>query len=371
LVGFSTQAAFFDYDRDGDLDMYMLNHSLHQNGTFGSPALRERKHPLAGDKLLKNENGHFVDVTEEAGIYSSALGYGLGIVVSDINMDGWPDIYIGNDFHENDYLYINQGNGTFKEELELQINHTSRFTMGVDCGDFNNDGFPDIVAMDMLPEDPLILKASAAEEPFDIYKFKIDFGYNHQFARNTLQLNNHNGTFSEIALLAGVHASDWSWSGLFADFDLDGFKDIFISNGILRRPNDLDYINFMNMDSIQRKMERLTENDLKIINKMPQIKLPNYLFINNQDTTFTNKSVQWGLGEPSYSNGAAYADLDNDGDLDIIVNNIEEEAHVYENKIIDKNDKSERTVPHYLRITLKGNDKNINGTGAKIFLYEK
>jgi enediyne biosynthesis protein E4 len=254
LVGFSTQASFFDYDRDGDLDMFMLNHSLHENGTFGKSGLRTKNHPLAGDRLLRNDNGRFIDVTQGSGIYNSVLGYGLGVVVSDVNLDGWPDIYVGNDFHENDYLYINQGNGTFKEVLEESMMHTSRYTMGVDFADFNNDAYPDLIAMDMLPEDPQILKSSAAEDTYDVYNFKINYGYNHQFARNTLQLNNQDGTFSEVGLMAGVAATDWSWSSLFADFDLDGRKDIFVSNGILRRSNDLDYINFITIDSVPHEV---------------------------------------------------------------------------------------------------------------------
>src|SRR5258706_79640 len=201
LVGFSTQASFFDYDLDGDLDMYMLNHSIHQNGTFGKSDLRYETHPLAGDKLMRNDGNHFTNVTKEAGIYSSVIGYGLGIVVSDVNLDGWPDIYIGNDFHENDYLYINQGNGTFKESLEKSMQHTSHFSMGCDFVDFNNDAFPDLISMDMLPYNPKILKASGAEEPYDIYQFKVNFGYAYQLARNTFQLNQHDGTFSEIGAL--------------------------------------------------------------------------------------------------------------------------------------------------------------------------
>jgi hypothetical protein len=371
LVGFSTQASFFDYDRDGDLDMFMLNHSLHQNGTFGKSSQRNSTHALAGDRLLRNDNGKFVDVTQGSGIYSSALGYGLGIVVSDINMDGWPDLYVGNDFHENDYLYINQHNGTFSEVLEKQMNHTSRYTMGVDFADFNNDAFPDLMAMDMLPDDPQILKASAAEDPYDVYDFKINYGFNHQFARNTLQLNNHNGTFSEVALLSGVAATDWSWATLFADFDLDGHKDIFVANGILRRSNDLDYINFISVDSIQMKMKyEMSQQQLSYISKMPKIKLANALFLNNRDTTFTNKAQEWGLDKPSYSNGAAYADLDNDGDLDLVINNVEDEAFLYENKTISVDDTKEKNSSgHYLRISLKGKPGNRYGIGTKVFLY--
>jgi len=372
LVGFSTQASFFDYDRDGDLDMFMLNHSLHENGTFGKSNMRNDTHALAGDRLLRNDNGRYVDITQGSGIYNSALGYGLGVVVSDVNLDGWPDIYVGNDFHENDYLYINQANGTFKEVLEQSMNHTSRYTMGVDFADFNNDAFPDLIAMDMLPEDPKILKASAAEDAYDVYNFKINYGYNHQFARNTLQLNNQDGTFSEIALLAGVAATDWSWSSLFADFDLDGHKDLFISNGIQRRTNDLDYINFISVDSVQMRMKYdLSEKELAYIDKMPKIKILNYLYRNNADSTFSNKAIEWGLDQPSYSNGAVYADLDNDGDLDLVVNNIEDEAFLYENNIIreHKNNKQE-TSNHFLRVSLKGKSGNLYGIGAKVFLYD-
>lgn len=365
LIGFATQASFFDYDRDGDLDMFMLTHSLHQEGTFGKSNLRNVHHSLAGDKLMRNDNGHFIDVTTEAGIYSSVLGYGLGVVTSDINMDGWLDIYIGNDFHENDYLYINNGNGTFREELENSMMHTSRYTMGVDCADFNNDGFPDLVAMDMLPEDPQILKASVAEDSYDVYNFKLGFGYNHQFARNTLQLNNRDGTFSEIALLAGVSATDWSWAPLFADFDLDGRKDILISNGILRRPNDLDYINFIQVDSVQNQLESISADELQYTEKMPTVKMANYLFRNNGDSTFGDKAEAWGLGESSYSNGAAYADLDNDGDLDIVFNNIEDEAFIYENLST-----REDINTHYLQFELKGSSGNLFGIGTKIFVYD-
>ena len=373
LVGFSTQASFFDYDRDGDLDMFMLNHSVHKNGTSGKSNLRYQQHPLAGDKLMRNDGGKFVDVTLESGVYSSVLGYGLGVVVCDVNLDGWPDIYVGNDFHENDYLYINQKDGTFKEELEKQMGHTSRYTMGVDFADFNNDCFPDLIAMDMLPADPIILKASAAEEPYDTYAFKLKFGYNHQFARNTLQLNNGNNTFSEIALMSGVGSTDWSWATLFADFDLDGLKDIFIANGIRRRSNDLDYINFITADSIQMKIEKgMGNKELAYTNVMPQIKIPNFLFLNRGDSTFVDASDKWQLDLPSYSQGAAYADFDNDGDLDLVINNIEDEAFLYENTTLsaESNDDGQ-TRPSYLAVSLKGKKGNRFGVGAKVLVYAR
>lgn len=371
IEGFSTQASFFDYDRDGDLDMFLLNHSLHQNGTFGKAGtLRYQTHPTAGDKLLRNDNGKFVEVTQEAGIYSSVLGYGLGVVVSDINLDGWLDIFVGNDFHENDYLYINKGDGTFEEQLEKSMNHTSRYTMGIDFADFNNDAFPDLIAMDMLPGDYQRLKGSAAEDSYDVYSFKASMGYNEQYTRNVLQLNNHDGTFSEIGLFAGVSATDWSWASLFADFDLDGDKDIFISNGILRRSNDLDYINFIEVDSIQLKMKgQLSENELRYIQKMPKVKVQNYLFDNNNDSTFTDKAGAWGMSQPSYSNGAAYADFDNDGDLDLITNNIDEAAFLYENKTIVKEGSENPGKPNYLQVKLEGSGSNMMGIGSKVFVY--
>jgi hypothetical protein len=311
-----------------------------------------------------------VDVTQGSGIYSSVIGYGLGVVVSDVNLDGWPDIYVGNDFHENDYLYINQGNGTFKEQLPESMMHTSRYTMGVDFADFNNDAYPDLMALDMLPEDPQILKSSQAEDAYDVYDFKISYGYNHQFARNTLQLNNHAGTFSDVALLAGVGATDWSWSPLWADFDLDGRKDLFISNGIYRRYNDLDYVNFISVDSVQMKMRmEMTEKELVYTQKMPQIKIANCLYRNQGDTTFANEATAWGLETPSYSNGAAYADLDNDGDLDLVVNNVEDEAFLYENQTIAAGEKSKQ-APHYLQVSLKGKTGNVFGIGARVLIYD-
>ena len=368
LKGFSTQAAFFDYDLDGDLDMYMLNHSVHANGTFARSTMRTEEHPLAGDKLLRNDGGHFTDVTKESGIYSSALGYGLGITVADINWDGYPDVYVGNDFHENDYLYLNNGDGTFTESLTNQIQHTSRYSMGNDVADINNDGLPDILSLDMLPSDPEKLKASAAEEAYDVYNFKLDYGYNHQFARNTLQLNLGNGKFSEIGLQAGVAATDWSWSGLIADLDLDGYKDIFIANGIKRRSNDLDYINYVSSEAVQSRLAgNLTEEDLLLTEKMPEVKIPNAAFRNKGDLSFEDVSQSWGLNQDSFSNGATYADLDGDGDLDLVTNNINQTAFIYKNLTIS-GDKADN---NYLKIKLNGKGGNRFGIGAKIIIPKK
>jgi enediyne biosynthesis protein E4 len=374
--GFSTQAAFLDYDLDGDLDMYLLNHSVHENGTFHPRGeFTGTYHPLSGDRLFRNEETRFTDVTKESGINSSAIGYGLGIAVSDIDMDGYPDIYIGNDFHENDYLYLNQRNGTFKDDLNRCVMHTSQYTMGVDIADVNNDGYSEIISMDMLPADPYILKRSLGEDAWDIFNLKLKSGYSYQYTRNNLQLNDRNGTFSEVGLYSGVYATDWSWAALWMDFDNDGLKDLFVSNGIPKRMNDIDYINYISNEEIQNKLrtDKMKGKDMALIDKFPQIKIPNKFFKNNGDLAFADIEPQVGDNESTYSNGAVYADLDNDGDLDVVVNNINEPALVYENKSNDKHDKA------YVDIKLKGPATNINAIGAKavlfaaghIYLYEK
>ncbi len=365
LVGFGTQAAFFDYDLDGDLDMYMLNHSTHASGTFARATLRQKKHPLAGDRLMRNDGGKFTDVTDSSGIYRSALGYGLGISMGDVNADGYPDVYVGNDFHENDYLYINQQDGTFSEQLEKSIPHTSRFSMGNDISDINNDGLPDILSLDMLPSDPVMLKNSAGEDSYNVYNYKLNFGYNHQFARNTLQLNRGGGRFSDIGLLTGVFATDWSWSGLIADLDLDGNQDIYIGNGIKRRSNDLDYIKYVSNDAVQHRLEGdLSSEDLALVEKMPVVKISNAAFRNAGKLAFTNVSRAWGLDQESFSNGAAYADLDNDGDLDLVTNNVDQEAFVYENRTIDGDQRDN----NFLKLTFRGEGANTQGLGARIII---
>lgn len=365
--GFSTQAVFFDYDGDGDLDMYLLNHTIHQNGTFGERAkLLATKNPVSGDRLFRNNgNNTFTDVTEQSGIHSSVLGYGLGVCVGDINLDGWPDIYVGNDFHEDDYMYINQHNGTFKDDLSNEMMHTSQFTMGVDIGDVNNDAFPDIITMDMLPSDPKILKSSSGEDEYDLFYSKIGYGYNFQYTRNNLQFNRQDGMFSEVGLYSGMYATDWSWSGLLMDFDNDGLKDLFVSNGVPKRMNDIDYINYVSGDELQAKMrsDKLNEGDMAMINKFPQTKIPNRFFKNTGDLKFQDIDADVPGNLPSYSNGAIYADLDNDGDLDIVVNNIDEPVFLYRNTTNDKRKKD------YLNLKLKGSEKNINALGAKVFVF--
>lgn len=374
LVGFGTQAVFFDDDLDGDLDMFQLNHSVHQNGTFGAKNIFEGTfHPLAGDRFFENEDGKYTEITRTVGINSSALGYGLGISVGDVNFDGYPDIYIGNDFHENDYLYINQKNSNsssprFKDELTNAIKHTSQFSMGIDIADINNDIYPEIVSLDMLPFDREILKRSEGEDSYSIFQYKLKQGYNIQFSRNNLQLNNGDGTFSEIGMFSEVHATDWSWSPLFVDFDNDGRKDLFISNGIPKRMNDTDYINFVSSDEIQRRIQEKTfdESDISLIDKLPEIKIPNKFFVNTPDLKFRDAENQILNNQNSYSNGALYADLDNDGDLDIITNNINQKAFIYENKA---NDYAPQNA--YARIKLIGSEKNIDAIGARILIFKK
>ena len=363
--GFSTQAAFFDYDNDGDLDLFLLNHSVHQNGTFRPRGEFEGTyHPLSGDRIYRNDGDHFTDVTKETGINSTAIGYGLGIAIADINNDGYPDIYIGNDFHENDYLYINQKNGTFREEGTQRLMHTSQFSMGVDIADVNNDAAPEIISMDMLPSDPYILKRSLGEDTYDLFHEKIGMGYSYQYTRNNLQYNRRNGLFSETGLYSGVAATDWSWAPLWVDFDNDGWKDLFISNGIPKRMNDIDYINFVSNGEVQQKInaDNMQERDMSLIEKFPEIKLPNKFFRNGGGLAFSDASSQVSGNEPTFSNGAVYADLDNDGDLDIVVSNIDHPVLVYENK-------SDTAGKPFLRLRLKGPEKNINAVGARLVLY--
>ena len=361
--GYSTQAVFFDYDGDGDLDMYLLNHSTHTERGVKNRPERDIRNPRAGDRLYRNDGNHFVDVSEQAHIYGGVEGYGLGVVVSDLNQDGCPDIFVGNDFQENDFVYLNNCDGTFTESIAKTLGHTSRFSMGVDAADFNNDGRPDLMVVDMLPEQQKILNTSATAESFDLFNMRVKAGYYPQYARNTLQLNRGDGRFSDIGYLAGVFATDWSWSPLFADLDNDGLKDLFVTNGIYRRPNDLDYISYLGNDAVQASLAKpLDQQSLLLLKKMPQVPLANYAFHNNGNLTFTNMAEQWGLAQPGFSNGAAYVDLNNSGALDLVVNNLNAPASIYRNhaREINRN--------HYLEITLRGSGKNTGGIGAKVML---
>ena len=361
--GYSTQAAFFDYDGDGDLDMYLLNSST-LTERAGSPSTsRLERNAKAGDRLYRNDRGHFVDVSQAAGIYGGVEGFGLGVVVSDFNLDGCPDIYVANDFPENDFLYLNNCNGTFTESIAQATGHTSRFSMGVDAADFNNDGRPDIAVLDMLPDSERILKTAASAESYEQLNQKLALGYHYQYTRNTLQLNRGVAggklRFSEIGLLAGIAATDWSWAPLFADFDNDGLKDLFVTSGIDRRPNDLDY--FVSLDSIP---VGTAPPAARLVAKMPHVPLPNYLFHNNGDLTFTNVAAAWGVGRAGFSNGAVYADLDNDGALDLVVNHLNAPASIFRNRAWQL----DSTNHHYITVNLRGAGANTQGIGAKVMI---
>jgi len=367
--GYSTQAAFFDYDLDGDLDMYLLNHAVHTTRSYRSADTRDEFDPLSGDRLFQSQlaqgDSSFKDLSNESGIYSSAQGYGLGLVISDINEDGWPDIYVGNDFHENDYLYLNNQDGTFTESLTKMIPHTTRFTMGVDIRDINGDIHPDIFQLDMLPENHRILMKSGGEDDNKVTEIKLNYGYHHQLARNNFQLNRGDNTFSDVALLTETYATDWSWSTLIADYDLDGQNEIFITNGIYKRPNDLDYINYLsniNLSLFSEKQQDSVEREL--IKRMPTIQLSNFMFdpTSLDSLKYTNKSADWGLDKRSYSHGATYADFDGDGDLDLAVNNTNQPAFVYENKIGD-------STNHFIAFSLKENSFNKSGIGARVRVF--
>jgi enediyne biosynthesis protein E4 len=363
--GFSTQAAFFDYDNDGDLDMFLLNHSVHQNNNFRPRAVFTGTYDsLSGDRIFRNDKGYFTDVTRQTGINSTAIGYGLGISVADVNLDGYPDLYIGNDFHEDDYLYINQKNGTFRDESDQCLMHTSQYSMGVDIADVNNDALPEIISMDMLASDPYILRRSLGEDSYDLFHEKVGMGYSYQFTRNNLQYNRGNGMYSEIGLYSGIAATDWSWAPLWMDFDNDGLKDLFISNGIPKRMNDIDYVNFVSSDEIQQKItsDDIKGKDISLIEKFPEIKIPNKFFRNKGNLSFQDEGNEVEGNLPTYSNGAVYADLDNDGDLDIVVNNIDDPVMVYENKAGD-------IKKQYLDLNLTGDRDNRGAVGAKAVVF--
>lgn len=371
--GFTTHAAFFDYDTDGDLDAYILNNSFIPVNSLGFSNMRTRRSDEwevpemvkgGGDLLLRNDNGKFTDVSEEAGIYSSLIGFGMGLNVGDINQDMLPDIYVSNDFYERDYLYINNGDGTFRESIKDCIGHLSLSSMGADMADINNDGYPEIYVIDMLPEGDSRLKKTTDFETYSIYYLKVERDFYHQFLQNTLQLNNGNGTFSEIGFYSGVAATDWSWGPLIFDMDNDGYSDIFVTNGIFHDLTDQDFLDFFANKVVQEMVisGRKEEVD-SIINKMPQHPIPNYGYRNNGDLTFTDKSDEWGFNTLSFSNGAAYGDLDNDGDLDLIVNNVNQQCFLY------RNTANETTGNHFLKVRLKGDDKNSQGIGSVVKVY--
>ncbi|MBA2500344.1 MAG: VCBS repeat-containing protein, partial [Chitinophagaceae bacterium] len=369
FAGFSTQAVFFDYDRDGDLDCYLLNHSERPHANIVDTSNRQKYDAKSGDRLYRNDmntaSKKFTDVSKEAGIYQSSLGYGLGLGVADINNDGWDDIYVGNDFHENDYYYLNNGNGTFSETGAKVFGHYSRFSMGNDIADYNNDGQLDIITVDMLPGDEKILKTYGSDENPDIYQLKLtDNGYQHQYSKNCLQRNNGNGqSFSEIALLSGVSATDWSWAPLFADLDNDGNKDLFVSSGILKRPVDLDFIKFVSSLESQKRMTGDNNLDDVALEKMPDGSSYPFLFKGDGNLQFTDVSHDWGTSKmKGYYTGAAYADLNNDGNLDLVISAINAQAVILKNNAPAKNN---------ISISFKGNGMNSFGIGAKAYLFTK
>ena len=366
--GFSTQSVFFDFDLDGDLDMFLLNHSVHPNRNYGKGNKRETFHPQSGDRLYRNDDGHYTDVSSESGIFQGIIGYGLGVSVGDLNNDLYPDLYIGNDFFENDYLYINQQDGTFKELISTEperLGHTTHFSMGNDISDMNNDGLPDIISLDMLPEDLETYKTSGLEYPFQTYSYYLKNGFSPQYMQNTLHINSGSLNFSETAFLSGLAASEWSWGVMFADFDNDGFKDVFISNGIKGATNDMDFIKYISNEKIQKQLSQDQPADYsELIKELPEKKVPNYIFRNRSDNRFEDKREDWLESKPSFSHGFVYADLDNDGDLDLVVNNMDEPAGIYRNnsdKFIDNN--------RFLKVALKGKKANSNGIGAKVKVF--
>ena len=370
--GFSNQSYFLDYDKDGDLDMLLLNHNPKNLPILNEASTAEflkTDDPERGLRLFKQTNGHFDDITTKSGINGSALSYGLGLGMADFNNDGWLDFYLSNDYAVPDYLYMNNGNGTsssprFTNTVQQSLGHTSQFSMGNDVSDINNDGHDDIFTLDMIPEGNHRQKLLLAPDNFAKFDLNVKSGFYYQYMRNMLHVNNGNGDFSEVGQMQGISNTDWSWAALFADFDNDGWKDLFVSNGYYHDYTNMDFIKYMD-DYVQQKGRLVREDVLDIITKMPASNVVNYVFKNQNGGSFSNETIPWGMNRPSNSNGSAYADLDNDGDLDMIVNNINQPAFMY------RNESEKLKKNNYLQIKLKGKNGNTQGIGSKVSIYAK
>jgi hypothetical protein len=362
--GYSTQAVFFDYDRDNDLDLFVINHNNKNLRNFDASFVKKMVDPDAGDRLYRNDNNIFTDVTIPSGIISNPLGYGLGVSVSDINNDGWPDLYVTNDYVEEDYLYINNHDGTFSEKLKEELGHISNFSMGCDIADINNDGWTDVFTLDMLPEDNKRQKLIYMPDNYELYNNQVQNGFYHQLMRNMLQLNNGNGTFSEIGQLSGVYCTDWSWASLLADFNNDGNKDIFITNGYGRDMTNRDFVKFYGNERLKYLRGEKSDNMFRMLQSIPVTPLHDYLYLNNGNLQFSDVSLASGFDKPTLSNGAAYADLDNDGDLDLVINHLNAPAEIYRNMLVENGNGG-----NWVQFNIKGKGHNSYAIGAVVNVY--